>query len=59
MGASRVGQLELFADEEEQYIEQEVARKLWSPLLPNAGEEEWGILQRLRVRSRDDSLLPI
>ena len=54
---SQVGQLELHTDEEEQFIQQEVARKLWEPKLPNAGPAERGYMRRLRLLSRDESLV--
>ena len=56
---SRVGQLELFADEVEQFIRQEVARKLWTPKLPNAGAREREYLRLLKKFSRDESLVVI
>ena len=56
---SRVGQLELFTDEVEQFIRQEIARKLWMPKLPNAGAREREYLRLLRKFSRDESLVVI
>ena len=56
---SRTAQLEMFAEEEEQYIRQEVARKLWKPLLPNAGPREREFMRLLRKFSRDESLVVI
>ena len=54
---SQAAQLELHTDEEEQFIQQEVARKLWQPMLPNAGPAERGYVRRLRLLSRDESLV--
>jgi hypothetical protein len=57
MSPTKLGQLELFTDEEEQYIQQEVARLLWGPKLPNAGEKERQFVKQLRELSRDESLV--
>ena len=56
---SRVSQLERHSDEVEQFIRQEIARKLWRPRLPNAGARERGYMQLLRKFSRDESLVVI
>ena len=50
------GQLELFTDEEEQFIQHEVERMLWEPLCQRGGwERKW--LTDLRELSRDESLV--
>jgi len=54
---SRVAQLELFANEEQQHIQREVNRKLWTPRLPNAGDLERKWMHWLRGLARDDSLV--
>jgi len=54
---TRTGQLELFSDEEEQYLRQEVARLLWEPKLPNAGPQERKWLKQLHELSRDEALV--
>ena len=56
---SQVRQLGLFTEEEEQFIFQEVDRKLWQPKLPNAGPKEREDMRRLWSLSRDESLVVI
>jgi hypothetical protein len=51
------GQLDLFTDEEEQYIQREVERMLYEPKLPNAGEQERMWMERLKTFARDESLV--
>lgn len=46
--AYEVGQLHLFHDEDETYIQSEVERKLYEPQLPNGGAKERKIIERLR-----------
>lgn len=53
----RMGQLELFSDEEEQFIQHEVERKLHKPKLPNAGPRERLWLEKLKAFARDESLV--
>lgn len=53
----RMGQMELFTDEEEQFIQHEVERKLHKPRLPNAGSRERVWLEKLKTFSRDESLV--
>jgi len=53
----RIGNLERFTDEEEQFLQQEVARLLWKPKLPNAGDQEREWLRQLRELARDESLV--
>lgn len=55
----RIGQLELFSDEEEQFIQQEVERKLYKPKLPNAGQSERIYLEKLKTFARDESLVVV
>ena len=57
MPPARLGQLEFFTDEEEQYIQHEVDRMLWEPILRNAGDKEREDLRRLRGFLRDESLV--
>ena len=47
----------LFTDEEEQFIQQEVARMLWEPKLPNAGAQERKWMKMLQDYARDESLV--
>src|SRR5208282_6578256 len=47
------------SDEVEQFIRQEIARKLWRPRLPNAGARERGYMKLLRKFSWDESLVVI
>lgn len=54
---SRPGQLELFSDEEEQYLQHEVQRMLWEPLLASAGDQERQWLRWLRQLARDEELV--
>jgi hypothetical protein len=53
----RMGQLELLAEDEEQFIQREVERKLHKPKLPNAGARERMWLDKLKAFARDDSLV--
>jgi hypothetical protein len=55
----RMGQLELFSDEEEQFIQNEVERKLYKPKLPNAGSRERLWLEKLKAFAKDESLVVI
>ena len=53
----RIGQLELFSDEEERFLQQEVARLLYEPKLPSAMDAERKWVDQLRELSRDESLV--
>lgn len=53
----RMGQMEFFSDDEEQFIQHEVERKLHKPKLPNAGSRERVWLEKLKSFSRDESLV--
>ena len=53
----RAGQLDLFPDEDEEYIRRRVETLCWEPLLPNAGARERRWLKRLRPYLRDESLV--
>lgn len=53
----RMGQLELFSDEEEKFIQDETERKLHNPLLPNAGPRERLWLEKLKGFAQDESLV--
>ena len=55
----RMGQLELFSDEEEQFIQHEVERKLHKPKLPNAGPRERLWLEKLKGFAKDESLVVV
>ena len=55
----RMGQLELFSDEEEQFIQHEVERKLHKPKLPNAGPRERLWLEKLKAFAQDESLVVV
>ena len=55
----RMGQMELFTDEEEQFIQHEVERKLHVPKLPNAGADERLWLEQLKEFARDESLVVV
>ena len=55
--ASRMAQQELFPDEDEQYIQHEVSRKLYEPKLPNAGPQERKWLELLRGFAGDEALV--
>jgi len=46
--AYEIGQLHLFHDEDEAYIQSEVERKLYEPKLPNGGNRERKMIARLR-----------
>ncbi len=51
--AYELGQLRLFQEDEEEYINKEVARRLYEPLLPNAGARERKWVERLKKLARD------
>ena len=53
----RMGQQELFSDEEEQFLQNEVNRLLYEPKLPNAGARERKWVEALRAYAKDDSLV--
>jgi hypothetical protein len=42
-----LGQLNLFEEEEERFIRHEVERKLYTPVLPNGGDKERRVIDRL------------
>ena len=46
--AYEVGQLNLFHDEDEKFIRDEVDRKLYEPQLPNGGQKERRMIERLK-----------
>jgi hypothetical protein len=52
----RLGQLELFSDEEEQFMQREVERKLHEPKLPSAGSRERLWVEKLKLFAQDESL---
>ena len=54
---SRIAQLGIYTEQEEQYLRQEVDRMLWEPKLPNAGDQERKWLTVLRDFARDESLV--
>ena len=53
----RIGQQELFSDEEEQFLQNEVNRLLYEPKLPNAGARERKWVEAVRAYAKDDSLV--
>ena len=53
----QINQLELHTPEEEEFIQNEVERKLHKPKLPNAGKLERLWLQKLKQFARDESLV--
>lgn len=53
----RLGQLELYSDEEEDYLRRNVSRLLWEPKLPNAGAQERLWLKDLEGFARDPDLV--
>jgi hypothetical protein len=49
-----LGQLQLFAEEDERFIKREVERKLHDPGLPNGGNRERRIIERLKKLAKEE-----
>lgn len=53
MPAYELGQLRLFHDDDEKFIREEVARRMYEPQLPNGGSRERKFIERLKKLARD------